>query len=77
MSFPSFPNKNWSEEGDPMKRTWTIIGVGDVAGSFHGTRRCSVSRLPLLLMITLGKSSIPMELFCSASTRGAPTSTPP
>jgi len=23
-----------SAEGDPMKRTWTIIGVGDVPGSF-------------------------------------------
>ena len=26
-------NKNWSAEGDPMKRTWTIIGVGDVPAS--------------------------------------------
>jgi hypothetical protein len=40
-----------------MKRTWTIIGVGDVPGSFKcGTRRCSVSQLPFLPMITLGKS---------------------
>jgi catechol 2,3-dioxygenase-like lactoylglutathione lyase family enzyme len=27
-------NKNSSAEGNPMKRTWTIIGVGDVPGSF-------------------------------------------
>ena len=26
-------NKNLSAEGDPMKRTWTIIGVGDVPAS--------------------------------------------
>jgi hypothetical protein len=26
-------NKDWSAEGDPMKRTWTIIGVGNVSGS--------------------------------------------
>jgi catechol 2,3-dioxygenase-like lactoylglutathione lyase family enzyme len=27
-------NTNWSAEGDVMKRTWTIIGVGDVPDSF-------------------------------------------
>jgi len=26
-------NKSQSAEGDLMKRTWTIIGVGDVPGS--------------------------------------------
>jgi len=45
--------------------------VGDVPAASNGTRRCSVSRLPFLPMITLGKSSIQMELFCSASTSGA------
>ena len=28
------PDKNKAEEGDSMTRTWTVIGVGDVAGSF-------------------------------------------
>ena len=55
-----------------MKRTWTIIGVGDVPAASNGTRRCSVSRLPFLPMITLGKSSIQMERSCSVSTMGRP-----
>ena len=60
-----------------MKRTWTIIGVGDVPrGASNGIRRCSVSRLPFLPMTTLGKSSIQMGPSCSASTNGVPTSIP-
>jgi hypothetical protein len=61
-----------------MKRTWTILGVGDVAGSFQWYQALfGQGRLLFQPMITLGKSSIPMERFCSASTRGAPTSIPP
>ena len=63
--------------GGPMKRTWTIIGVGDVPGSFKWYQALfGVSRRPFLPMTTLCKSSIQMELSCSASTSGAPTSIP-
>jgi hypothetical protein len=59
-----------------MKRAWTIIEVGDVPGSLKWYQACSVSRLPFLPMIILGKSSTQMELYCSASTSVAPTSIP-
>ena len=60
-----------------MKRTWTIIGVDDVPGSLKLVPgAASVCRMPFLPMITLGKSSIQMELSCSACTSGAPTSIP-
>ena len=59
-----------------MKRTWTIIGVGDVPGSFKWYRALFGQSLPFLPMITLGKSSTQMELSCSASTSGVPTSIP-
>ena len=59
-----------------MKRTWTIIGVGDVPGSLKWYQALFGQPATLLPMITLGKSSIQMELSCSASTSGAPTSIP-
>jgi len=59
-----------------MKRTWTIMSVRDVPGSFECTSRCSVTLLPCLPMTTLGQSSIQVELYCSVSTSGAPTSIP-
>jgi len=48
-----------------IKRTWTIIGVGDVAGQLQMvTKRCSVSRLPFLPLITLwANPRFQMELF--------------
>jgi hypothetical protein len=59
-----------------MKRTWTIIGVGDVPDSFKWYHALFGQRPPFLPMIALGKSSIQMELSCSASMSGAPTSIP-
>lgn len=59
-----------------MKRTWTIIGVGDVPGSFKWYQALFGQPVPFLPMIILGKSSIRTELFCSAYTSGAPTSIP-
>lgn len=33
--FGDILGKNCATDGDPMKRTWTIIGVGDVRRSFQ------------------------------------------
>ena len=60
-----------------MKRTWTIIGVSDVPGSFKWYQSLFGQPESFPPMPTLGKSSIRMERFCSASTSGAPTSIPP
>ena len=46
------------------------------AGQSNGTRRCSASPGRFRPMKTLGRSSIQMELSCSSSTSGAPTSIP-
>jgi hypothetical protein len=54
-----------------MKRTWTIIGVGDVLRSVKGTRRCSVNRLPFLPMITLGKSGTQWDCLALPPQMGA------
>lgn len=59
-----------------MKRTWTIIGVGDVPGSFKWYQALFGQPATFPPTITLRKSSIQMELFCSVSTSGAPTSIP-
>jgi hypothetical protein len=59
-----------------MKRTWTIIGVGDVPASLKWYQALFGQPATLPAMITLGKSSIQMELSCSAATSGAPTSIP-
>ena len=59
-----------------MKRTWTIIGVGDVPASFGWYQTLFGQPAALLPMPTLGKSSIRMELSCSASMSGVPTSIP-
>jgi hypothetical protein len=59
-----------------MKRTWTIIGVVDVPVSFTWYQALFGQTPTVPPMIILHKSSIQMELFCSASTSGAPTSIP-
>ena len=59
-----------------MRRTWTIIGVGDVRASFKWYQSLLGQPADFPPTTTLGKSSTQMELFCSASTSGAPTSTP-
>ena len=60
-----------------MKRTWTIIGVRDVPGSFNWYQSLFGQPETLPPMPTLGKSSTRMERSYSASTSGAPTSIPP
>jgi hypothetical protein len=57
-----------------MKRTWTIVGVGDVPRSFKWYQALFGQRLPFRYITTFVKSSIPMGLSCSVSTNGAPTS---
>jgi hypothetical protein len=59
-----------------MKRTWTIIGVGDVPGSLKWYQALFGQPATLPAHDYFGKSSIQMELSCSASTSGAPTSIP-
>jgi hypothetical protein len=59
-----------------MKRTWTIIGVGDVPGSFKWYQALFGQPAAFLPMTTLRKSSIQMERFCSVSTSGAPMTIP-
>ena len=60
-----------------MKRTWTIIGVRDVLGSFHWYQSLFGQPASLQPIPTLGRSWTRMELSCFASTSGAPTSIPP
>jgi len=59
-----------------MKRTRTIIGVGDVPGSLKWYQALFGQPATFLPIITLGKSSIQMKPSCSASTSGAPMSIP-
>ena len=61
---------------DPMRRTWTIIGVGDVLGSFKWYQ--SLLGLPETAPAHYDfKSSTRMERSCSAFTSGVPMSNPP
>jgi len=53
-----------------MKRTWTIIGVGDVPGSLKWYQALFGQPATLPAMITLGKSSIQMELSLLCLTMG-------
>ena len=57
-----------------MKRTWTIIGVDDVPRSFKWYQSLFGQPETPRAMPTLVRSSIRMELSCSASTSGARTS---
>lgn len=59
-----------------MKRTWTIIGVGDVPRSFKWYQALFGQPASLPAHDYFGKSSIQMGLSCSASTNGVPTSIP-
>jgi hypothetical protein len=59
-----------------MKGTWTIIGVGNVPRSLKWYQALFGQPATLPAQDFLGKSSIQMELSCSASTNGAPTSIP-
>ena len=60
-----------------MRRTWTIIGVGDVAGSFKWYQ--SLLGLPETAPAHdyFGQILDWMERSCSAFTSGVPMSTPP
>jgi len=57
-----------------MKRTWTIIGVSDVPSSFKWYQSLFGQPRHNPPIPSLVRSSIRMELFCSASTSGARTS---
>jgi hypothetical protein len=57
-----------------MKRTWAIIGVGGVSASLKWYQ--TVFGQPPTFLPMIGKFSIQMEPFCSASTSGAPTNIP-
>jgi hypothetical protein len=48
-----------------MKRTWMIIGVGDVQASLKWYQALFGQPTTLRAPITFGKSSIQMELSCS------------
>jgi hypothetical protein len=48
-----------------MKRTWMIIGVGDVQASLKWYQALFGQPTTLRAQITFGKSSIQMELSCS------------
>ncbi|HEY1755248.1 MAG TPA: hypothetical protein VGG72_07615 [Bryobacteraceae bacterium] len=51
-----------------MKRTWTIIVVGDVPGSFRWYQALFGQPAALLPITISGRFSIRTELSCSAST---------
>jgi len=59
-----------------MKRTWTIIGVGDVPASFGWYQTLLGQPAGPPADDYFGKSSIRMELSCSASMSGVHTSIP-
>ena len=60
-----------------MKRTWTIIGVRDVRGSFKWYQSLFGQPETRRAMITLVRFWIRMEPSCFASTSGVRTSIPP
>ena len=57
-----------------MKRTWTIIGVADVPGSFKWYQSLFGQPKTPPPITTLGISATRMERSCSAFTSGAPMS---
>jgi hypothetical protein len=57
-----------------MIRTWTIIGVTDVALSFNWYQTLFSQEKPRLRMTTSGRSWIRTERSCSACTSGEITS---
>jgi hypothetical protein len=59
-----------------MKRTWTIIGVSDVPGSFNWYQSLFGQPRTAPEHDYFGQSSIPMERSCSVSIDGAHTSIP-
>jgi hypothetical protein len=65
---------NVSPQEEAMKRTWTIIGVADVARSFKWYQSLFGQPETQPEQPTLVRSSIRMEPSCSASTNGARTS---
>jgi hypothetical protein len=56
-----------------MKRTWTIIGVGDVAKSFSWYQALFGQPAALPAHDYFGQILDATKLSCSASTSGAPT----
>ena len=60
-----------------MKRTWTIIGVRDVPGSFKWYQSLFGQPRHLPPMTTSVRFWTPMGPSCSAFTGGARTSIPP
>jgi hypothetical protein len=60
-----------------MKRTWTIIGVGDVAGSFKWYQSLLGLEETAPRMTTSARLSTRMERSCSAFTSGVPMSIHP
>jgi LmbE family N-acetylglucosaminyl deacetylase len=64
----------FSPQEEAMKRTWTIIGVADVARSFKWYQSLFGQPETQPEQPTLVRSSIRMEPSCSASTNGARTS---